>query len=101
MDATRFERRRRLRCDRTADVFKRKGGMSLSSGLHNAASAQRAFSQAIETIQNNVDNIYTPGYTRLRPTFVNAPFNPDQGLPGGIRSGVTQDARSRYADDAV
>jgi flagellar hook-associated protein 1 len=74
---------------------------SLSIALRNAASSQRAFDRALQTIQNNVSNVYTPGYARQRPTFRNAPFNPEAGLPGGIRPGVLQDTRSRYAEGAV
>lgn len=74
---------------------------SLSVALQNAASSQRAFDRALQTIQNNVSNVYTPGYARQRPTFRNAPFNPEAGLPGGIRPGVLQDSRSRYAEGAV
>ncbi len=74
---------------------------SLSVSLQNAASSQRAFDRALQTIQNNVSNVYTPGYARQRPTFRNAPFNPEAGLPGGIRPGALQDSRSRYAEAAV
>ena len=74
---------------------------SLSVSLQNAASSQRAFDRALQTVQNNVSNVYTPGYARQRPTFRNSPFNPEAGLPGGVRPGGLQDSRSRYAEGAV
>lgn len=74
---------------------------SLSVALRNAAASQRAIDRALQTIQNNVSNVSTPGYARQRPTFRNAPFNPEAGLPGGIRPGALQDSRSRYAEGAV
>lgn len=75
--------------------------VGLTVSLQNAASAQRAFDRALQTVQNNVSNVYTPGYARQRATFRNSPFNPDEGLPGGVRSGVLQDTRGRYAEGAV
>lgn len=74
---------------------------NLSISLINAASAQRAFDRALQTIQNNVTNVYTPGWSRQRATIINNPFNVEAGLPGGIRPGSLQDSRSTYAETAV
>jgi len=74
---------------------------NLSISLINAASAQRAYDRALLTIQNNVTNVYTPGWAKQRATIENAPFNVEAGLPGGIRPGVLQDSRSRYAESSV
>lgn len=74
---------------------------NLSISLVNAAAAQRAFDRALQTIQNNVTNVYTPGWSRQRATIINNPFNVEAGLPGGIRPGSLQDSRSTYAETAV
>lgn len=74
---------------------------NLTIALFNTAGAQRAFRRAIETVQNNVINVHTPGYARQRPTFDNAPFNPELGQAGGILPGVTQSSRAKYAEESV
>jgi flagellar hook-associated protein 1 FlgK len=74
---------------------------NLSIALYNAAQAQRAFDRAISVVQNNVTNVNTPGYARQRATFDNAPFNPDAGMPGGIKGGSLQSRRSAYVEQAV
>ena len=74
---------------------------NLSISLVNTAAAQRTFDRALQTIQNNITNVYTPGWAKQRQTIDNSPFDPAHGLPGGIRPGVLQDSRSTYAESAV
>src|SRR5882724_2883224 len=67
---------------------------SLSIALLNSAQAQRTFSRALSVIQTNVSNVNAPGYATQTPQFLNQPFNPDIGLPGGVAFGQLQDSRS-------
>lgn len=74
---------------------------SLAIALLNTAQAQRTFTRALNVLQTNVSNVNTPGYAVQRPDFQAQPFNPDQGLPGGIRFGELQNSRSTYAEQSV
>lgn len=74
---------------------------SLGIALLNSAQAQRTFSRAISVVQTNVSNVSTPGYATQNSEFLNQPFNPDVGLPGGVGFGQLQDTRSNYAEQAV
>ena len=74
---------------------------SLSLALLNSAQAQRTFARALNITQTNVSNVNTPGYATQTPVFLNQPFNPDQGLPGGVSFGSLLDSRSPYAEQSV
>ena len=74
---------------------------SLSIGLLNSAQAQRTFTRALNVIQTNVSNVNTPGYATQNPDFLNEPFNPQEGLPGGVGFGNLQDTRSPFAEQSV
>lgn len=74
---------------------------SLSLALLNSAQAQRTFARALNVIQTNVSNVNTPGYATQSPIFLNQPFNPDEGLPGGVAFGNLQDSRSSFAEQSV
>lgn len=74
---------------------------SLSIALLNSAQSQRVLSQALTALQTNISNVNTPGYASQEVTFINQPFNPDTGLPGGVRFGELQSTRSTYAEQAV
>ena len=74
---------------------------SLSLALLNSAQAQRTFTRALNVIQTNVSNVNTPGYATQSPIFLNQPFNPAEGLPGGVAFGNLQDSRSLYAEQSV
>src|SRR5450432_1872478 len=74
---------------------------SLAIALLNSAQAQRTFSRALTVIQTNVSNVDTPGYATQSAQFLNQPFNPDVGLPGGVRFGQLQDSRSTFAEQSV
>lgn len=74
---------------------------SLSIALLNSAQAQRTFSRVLNVIQTNVSNVNTPGYATQTPILLNQPFNPDQGLPGGVAFGNLLDSRSLYAEQSV
>ncbi len=73
----------------------------LFNTLTTAADALGVFSQALNTVSNNVVNQGTPGYARQNFTTVAQAFDPRQGLPGGIAAGEIQSSRNEYAEQAV
>src|SRR4051794_14700420 len=75
--------------------------MSLFSSLSASSGALAAFQRALEVTQNNVDNASTPGYARQTLSLQASPFQPTQGLSGGVTAGELQSARNRYADAEV
>ena len=57
---------------------------SLFTSLLNSTGALRVYGRTFNVIQNNITNANTPGYVRQDQVLVSMPFNPDQGLPGGV-----------------
>lgn len=74
---------------------------SLFTSLRNAAQALTAFDRAIGVTQNNVTNASAPGYVRQKVNFLSLPFNPDNGLLGGIRASSPQSTRDITAERGV
>ena len=74
---------------------------SLSIALLNTAQAQQVYTRALNVLQTNIANVNTPGYASQTPGFINLPFNPDAGLPGGLTFGPLQNTRSIYSEQAV
>jgi flagellar hook-associated protein 1 FlgK len=75
--------------------------MSLFSSLSASADALRVYERGLEVTQNNVNNASRNGYARQRLSIESLPFQPADGLPGGIRAGDIQSARNLYADQEV
>src|ERR1017187_9847027 len=73
----------------------------LFNTLTTAADALGVFSNALNTVGNNVENSGTPGYARQDFTAVAQPFDPRMGLPGGVAAGEVQNSRDEYAERAV
>jgi flagellar hook-associated protein 1 len=71
---------------------------NLFASLNASSSALRVYSQALEVTGNNVTNASTPGYARQRASREALPFDPSQGLLGGVTTGDLQSARDQYAD---
>lgn len=74
---------------------------NLFTSLLNAGNSLQAFTQALNTSENNVENSQTPGYARQTATFEAMPFDPSAGLAGGVISGPVQSSRSALAEQAV
>jgi flagellar hook-associated protein 1 FlgK len=74
---------------------------SLLTALQTSAAAMQTFEQALETIGNNVSNSSTPGYADQSVALEALPFQPSQGLPGGVAVGAIQSARSEFAEQNV
>ena len=73
----------------------------LFNTLTTAADALGVFSQALNTVGNNVENSGTPGFARQDFTPVAQPFDLRMGLPGGVTAGDLQNSRDEYAEQAV
>ncbi len=73
----------------------------ISSALSNAASALGVFGQTFNVIQNNISNANTPGYADQNPSFDPLPFQPEQGLVGGVTAGPLISSRDEYLEQAV
>jgi flagellar hook-associated protein 1 FlgK len=71
------------------------------SMLRSAATGLEVLQDSALASQNNVSNASTPGYAKQSATVVALPFNPDQGLVGGVRSGSLQSSRDEYAEQSV
>lgn len=77
-------------------------GSNLTITLINTASAQRAFDRVLQTIQNNVTNVNTPGWAKQRVMLQAEPFSTNwAGQQGGVRAGSLEDSRSQYAERVV
>jgi flagellar hook-associated protein 1 FlgK len=66
----------------------------LLSALVSTAGALNAFDSVFAVTQNNVANASTPGFVKQQQTL-------EAMLFGGVRAGDIQNARDRYADQAV
>ena len=73
----------------------------LFNTLTTAADAMGVFSQALNTVSNNIENAGTAGYARQDFTVLAQPFDPKVGLPGGITAGDVQNSRDEYAEQTV
>ena len=74
---------------------------NLLATLLNSATALDAYDRVLEVTQNNVANASTPGYAKQTLLLEALPFNPEQGLSGGVRPGQVQSTRNEYAEQAV
>ncbi len=69
--------------------------MSILAAFNSARSSLRAQTRALSITANNIGNVNTPGYTRLRPIFVPIPESSD-GI--GLGGGVSIDSVQRVVD---
>jgi flagellar hook-associated protein 1 FlgK len=74
---------------------------SLSTTLFNAANAMQVYERAFNVIENNITNANTPGYVTQDQSLVAQPFNPAEGISGGVTAGPMISARSQYLEQAV
>src|ERR1700689_3204368 len=74
---------------------------SLSASLLSSTSALTAIESVFDTISNNVTNANTPGYAEQDPTMLADPFDPSQGLAGGVSAGPLINTRSEYLEQGV
>lgn len=74
---------------------------SLSSTLLGASSALQSLQYALNVAQNNIDNASTPGYAKQTAALQAAPFDPSQGLTGGVENGPLLDSRDLLAESDV
>src|SRR5579872_5256743 len=74
---------------------------NLIAMLSDSASALGAYDRVLEVSQSNVANASTPGYAKQTLLLEALPFDPSQGLPGGVRAGSMQSTRNEYAEQAV
>ena len=75
--------------------------MSLLSSLTGSSSAMSALDLALITTQNNVTNSSTPGYATQTLNMDAMPFDPANGLDGGVIAGNVQSSRNEFAEEAV
>lgn len=69
--------------------------------LLNSANALGVYSRALQTVENNVVNANTPGYTKQVQTLQALPFDPASGMPGGVGAGPLASARDAFAEQCV
>ena len=74
---------------------------NLIAMLSDSASALSAYDRVLEVSQSNVANASTPGYAKQTLLLEALPFDPSQGLPGGVQAGAMQSTRNEYAEQAV
>ena len=72
--------------------------MSILSAFNTARSSLLAHSRALSVTSNNIGNVNTPGYTRLRPIFVPVSSS-SAGLPVG--GGATIQSIQRVVDATI
>src|ERR1700722_4650384 len=74
---------------------------SLVASLTVTAGALNAFSQSLETIQNNIANAQTPGYASQTQTLEATTFDPSDGSLGGVTAGAIVSSRNEYDEQAL
>jgi len=74
---------------------------NLISTMMSASGALDVYSQVLDVVQNNVTNASTPGYANQTEQLVAMPFDPSQGLTGGVLAGQVVSSRDQYAEQAV
>jgi flagellar hook-associated protein 1 len=74
---------------------------NLLASLRTSGNALDVFQQALNVVQNNVNNSSTPGYARQQLNLVAQPLDITSGLVGGVAARGLNDSRSQYADEEV
>ncbi len=68
--------------------------------FNSAASALSAIQRALDAVQNNIVNASTPGYAAERVNFSAKPFDPTQGLAGGVDESLAS-TRDQFLEQSV
>jgi flagellar hook-associated protein 1 len=74
---------------------------SLVASLSVTAGALNAFSESLETIQNNIANAQTAGYAAQSLPLEATTFDPPNGDLGGVTAGAVQSSRNEYDETAL
>jgi flagellar hook-associated protein 1 FlgK len=74
---------------------------NILASLSNAGNALDVFQQALNVIQNNVNNSSTPGYATQNLNLSAQPLVVTSGLTGGVAAQGLQDTRDDYAEEQV
>jgi flagellar hook-associated protein 1 FlgK len=74
---------------------------NLFSSLHTASNALRVFEKSIDTIQNNVSNVSTPGFAAQRLDLQALPFQLENNLAGGVTDRGLVSSRNQFAEREV
>jgi flagellar hook-associated protein 1 FlgK len=75
--------------------------MGLYASLVSSANTLRVYNQLFATAQNNINNSSTPDYATQTMTTVASPFQPSEGLTGGVTAGALQSSRDLFAEQDV
>jgi flagellar hook-associated protein 1 FlgK len=59
------------------------------------------FERSFDVLENNITNANTPGYAEQIQSLDPLPFDPSQGLAGGVAPGPLINTRSEYVEQAV
>ena len=73
----------------------------LFASLQSAGQSLNVFTQALNTVQNNISNANTPGFASQSVNFAAQPFDLVGGLAGGVASQGLNSARDEYAEEEV
>jgi flagellar hook-associated protein 1 FlgK len=74
---------------------------SLFTSILNSTNALQVYDRAFNVIENNISNANTPGYVTQDQSLVAAPFNPAEGVSGGVIAGPVLSARSQFLEQSV
>jgi flagellar hook-associated protein 1 FlgK len=74
---------------------------NLLASLSSAGNALDVFQQALNVIQNNINNSSTPGYATQSLNLEAQPLVVTGGLTGGVAAQGLQDSRDDYAEEQV
>jgi flagellar hook-associated protein 1 FlgK len=74
---------------------------NLLTSMLNTANAIKVLQDGLTVTENNVVNADTPDYAAQSARFEAMPFDPSQGLSGGVSAGMVQSSRDQYAEQAV
>ena len=74
---------------------------NLLASLSSSGNALDVFQQALNVIQNNVNNSSTPGYATQSLILAAQPLVVTGGLTGGVAAQGLQDSRDNYAEEQV
>jgi flagellar hook-associated protein 1 FlgK len=74
---------------------------NILASLSSAGNALDVFQQALNVVQNNVNNSSTPGYATQNLNLTAEPLVVTGGLTGGVAAQGLQDTRDDYAEEQV
>jgi flagellar hook-associated protein 1 FlgK len=69
--------------------------------LLNSTNALSAYDRVFNAVQNNITNANTPGYVDQNQSLTALPFNPQQGISGGVIPGPVLSSRNEYLEQDV